>query len=261
MTISHIFFRWVVALGIALAQTKPAILAQSMSDRCVTVNETATGNCLWKLGLATDTDQLVLGMTISYYRIRWSNGWSEPYYPGGNDIDGTLTDGGSCNGVPYAAGKQRRQWSYFVDHYHSYTRGSTVRPTNICNKATRRWEALECGFGLFWNPDWNANITGGSCDEWDNLAAEIQNRYNSDAACFPPCYYEKNGECSNNYIYHPAGSDHRVSQTLECPSNLVWADEMQTCDRCDHVMDDVKGVNCCGSISEPGNGGGGGGPI
>lgn len=140
-------------------------------------------------------------------------------------------------------------------------RGSTVRPTNICNKATRRWEALECGFGLFWNPDWNANITGGSCDEWDNLAAEIQNRYNSDAACFPPCYYEKNGECSNNYIYHPAGSDHRVSQTLECPSNLVWADEMQTCDRCDHVMDDVKGVNCCGSISEPGNGGGGGGPI
>lgn len=120
-----------------------------MSDRCVTVNETATGNCLWKLGLATDTDQLVLGMTISYYRIRWSNGWSEPYYPGGNDIDGTLTDGGSCNGVPYAAGKQRRQWSYFVDHYHSYTvceanDATTRAPAGTCDPENCRLEGLNC---------------------------------------------------------------------------------------------------------------------
>jgi hypothetical protein len=84
----------------------------STQSSCTEVNEAATYDSRWTVGLSSQTDQTVLGGHIVAYKIQYFSGsWSGWYVPGVNDIDIKFNT---------SANTERRQWSYFYDHAHDY---------------------------------------------------------------------------------------------------------------------------------------------
>ena len=69
-------------------------------------------------GMNALMDQMVYGGRIIAYQIQWSNGWSNWFVPGMNDLDAKYNAPGyvpTCS-VPYPVNGLRRVWSYFYDH-------------------------------------------------------------------------------------------------------------------------------------------------
>jgi hypothetical protein len=79
---------------------------------CQTFAMSASYDARWhQAGLATDTDQRIIGQRITAYRVRWFSGqWSQWYTPGQDDQDSKTN----------ADGSPRRMWSYFDDHAFEY---------------------------------------------------------------------------------------------------------------------------------------------
>ena len=84
----------------------------STQDSCTEVAANASHDIRWGRGLSLDVDRAIKGGRIVAYKIQWSSGgWSGWYVPGVNDIDYKYNLGSNT---------QRRMWSYFYDHSHSY---------------------------------------------------------------------------------------------------------------------------------------------
>jgi hypothetical protein len=115
----------------------------------------------------------------------------------------------------------------------------------ICNKNTSQWERHECGAALYWNPSWNEEETGGSCDRLEDLPSEVRQKYQEDESCFEPCWYKERETCGNQFLFHPNGTDHRQILTLSCPTGLVFDEETKVCNGCDVVKNRNTGGDCC----------------
>jgi hypothetical protein len=85
-------------------------------------NEGPTSDLRWSgSGLDSNIDWTIKCGDIIAYKLQWfSGGWSDWFVPGVNDMDPKVNNG---NG-------QRRMWSYFEDHTHSYI----ICKTNNQNK-------------------------------------------------------------------------------------------------------------------------------
>jgi hypothetical protein len=116
-----------------------------------------------------------------------------------------------------------------------------------CNKSSQKWERHECGPDLYWNPEWNEEITGGSCDRLEDLPEEVREEYEEDESCFEPCWYREKEPCCNEFLFHPKGTDHREVLTLECPSGLVFDKETNSCNHCYYVKNSETNEYCCWS--------------
>jgi len=129
-----------------------------------------------------------------------------------------------------------------------------------CNKETSRWESVECNGNettgdLFWNPDLNS-IHGGSCDYYDNLSPAVQELYNKDPNCIPPCdwYQKPEDECSPRYTYRAQFNNQTTAgreSDLTCPQPpsddlepLYWNQQKLGCDKRSRVHK-LDGVTPC----------------
>jgi hypothetical protein len=73
------------------------------------------GNSTWRAGgLNRNLDRQVYGKNIVAYKILWSNGWSDWYVKGVNDLYSLTTSDSSNNAVA------RLTWIYFFDHSYQY---------------------------------------------------------------------------------------------------------------------------------------------
>jgi hypothetical protein len=115
----------------------------------------------------------------------------------------------------------------------------------ICNDNTSQWERHECGPALYWNPSWNEEETGGSCDRLEDLPTEVRVKYQEDESCFEPCWYKEREACGNQFLFHPNGTDHRQILTLDCPTGLVFDEDTKVCNGCDVVKNSITGEGCC----------------
>lgn len=78
---------------------------------CWETAEGPTGESRWYDGLSTQVDQELRKGEIVAYKIRWSNGWSDWFVTGMNDLDIKFNPKDES---------MRRMWSYFYDHEHTY---------------------------------------------------------------------------------------------------------------------------------------------
>ena len=119
-----------------------------------------------------------------------------------------------------------------------------------------RWEVLNCGTDLFWNPD-SSSIHGGTCDYFVNLPATLQEKYRDDGSCILPCAWWQDAEdvCSPRYNYRVPFDNHTLlgrERDLNCPSPpagdepLYWDPSTLSCDRCSSVVDGNNNPCDCG---------------
>lgn len=126
-----------------------------------------------------------------------------------------------------------------------------------CNSDTNKWDKHSCGQDLFWNNN-AAEIHGGNCDFFGNLAKDDQDKLKGDSSCIKPCewYQTKAEECSGSYLYREKFDDFSTKDrvtALECPTfenkegkkyTLYWIQSSLTCDRAAKATD--LGGNSCG---------------
>jgi hypothetical protein len=104
---------------------------------------------------------------------------------------------------------------------------------------------------LYFNPELNDGVHGGSCDFWGNLSDDLKRKYNEDPDCIDPhCEWipDPDEGCCHHYSYfHPREFGGKV-QNLECPSwngnQLLWSQVDKACLPCGEAVNHKDNTTC-----------------